>query len=167
MNAPFEHLLWGGSRYFVIFVDDYSGWTTLYTMKKKSEVSDCFKKYNLYAEKHTGTLIGSINVIKRAQETAQELKALIADHSGEYISKKFKFYLIQHDIQHKLTIKNTHLQSGVTERITRAFMDCVRSLMLSAKMNKKFWAQALSTAVHLWNLVISRSFPSNMTQHHR
>ncbi len=27
----------GGSRYFITFIDDYSKWTTVYTMRNKSE----------------------------------------------------------------------------------------------------------------------------------
>ncbi len=44
----------GGSRYFIIFIDDYSKWTTVYTMRNKSESLECFKKFHMYAETHTG-----------------------------------------------------------------------------------------------------------------
>ena len=44
VNGTVEVPFFGGSRYFVTFIDNYSRWTALYTIKKKSEVFDCFKK---------------------------------------------------------------------------------------------------------------------------
>lgn len=167
VNGPIEVPSLGGSRYFVTFIDDYSRWTTLYTMKAKSEVFNCFKQYHSYAEKHTGARIGSVNVIKRTQKTAQEVQALRTDNGGEYLSNEFKSYIMEHGIQHQLTVAYTPQQNGVAERMNRTLMDCVRSLLLTAKVDKKFWAEALSTAVYIRNRVISRSLPPNITPHHR
>ncbi len=35
VNGPIEVPSQGGSRYFVTFIDDFSRWTTVYTMKQK------------------------------------------------------------------------------------------------------------------------------------
>ena len=101
-------------------------------MKKNSEVFNCSKKYHACARKHTGAQIGSVNVMKRTQKAAQELKAFRTDNGGEYLSNKFKSYLIQHGIQHQLTTTYTTQQNGIAEQINRALMDCVQSLLLSA-----------------------------------
>ena len=55
--------------------------------EEKSEVFGWLKKYHAYAEKHTGAQIGSVNVIKRIQKTAKELKALKTGNGGEYFLK--------------------------------------------------------------------------------
>ncbi len=46
-------------------------------------------------------------------------------------------------------------------------MDCVRSLLHTAKLEKKFWAEALATAVYIRNRVFSQSLPKDVTPHHR
>ena len=167
VNGPLEVPSLGGSRYFVTFIDDFSRWTSLYTMKTKSETFSCFKKFHAYAEKHTGARIESLNVVKRSSKSAEELKALRTDNGGEYISLEFKSYLQEHGIQHQLTVAYTPQQNGVAERMNRTLLDCVRSLIHTAQLDKNFWAEALSTAVHIRNRVTSRSLPHNTTPYQR
>ncbi len=167
VNGPLEVPSLGGSRYFVTFIDDFSRWTSLYTMKDKSETFDCFKKYHSHAERHTGAKIRSVNVIRRTRKTAEELKELRADNGGEYLSNEFKSYLEDHGIQHQLTIAYTPQQNGVAERMNRTLVDCVRSLLHTTKLDKKFWVEALSTAVYVRNRVFSRPLPKNTTPYHR
>ncbi len=167
VNGPFEVSSLGVSRYFVTFIDDFSRWTSLYTMKAKSETFKCFKRFHVYAEKHTGARIESVNVIKRTSKTAEELKTLRIDNGGEYISNEFKSYLQEHGIQHQLTVAYTPQQNGVAERMNRTLMDCVRSLLYTAKLDKKFWAEALSNAVYIRNRMVSRSLPKNITPYER
>ena len=57
VNGPLETPSLGGSRYLVTFIDDFSRWTTLYTMNSNSETSACFKLYYASAERHTGSKI--------------------------------------------------------------------------------------------------------------
>ncbi len=166
VNGPLEVPSLGGSRYFVTFIDDFSRWTSLYTMIAKLETFDCSKKYHAHAERHTGAKIGSVNVIRRSRKTAEELKALRTDNGGEYLSNAFKSYLQQHGIQHQLTVTYTPQQNGVAERMNRTLVDCVRSLLQTAKLEKKFWAEALSTAVYVRNRVTSSSLPRNITPYH-
>ncbi len=167
VNGPLDITSLGGSRYFVTFIDDFSRWTSLFTMKTKSEVFECFKRFHAYAEKHTGARIGSVNVIKRTSKTAEELKAIRTDNGGEYISNEFKSYLLKHGIQHQLTVAYTPQQNGVAERMNRTLLDCVRSLLHTAKLDKKFWAEALATAVYIRNRMVSRSLPKHVTPHQR
>ncbi len=167
VNGPLEVPSIGGSHYFVTFIDDFSRWTSLYTMKAKSDTFECFKKFHVQAERHTGTRIGSVNIIKRSNKPAEELKAIRTDNGGEYISNEFKSYLQKHGIQHQLTVAYTPQQNGVAERMNRTLMDSVRSLLQTAHLDKKFWAEALSTAVHIRNRVFSRSLPRNTTPYER
>lgn len=63
----------GGSDYFVIFVDDYSWYTVLYCIKRKSEVFLKFKEYKQVSETQTG----------------YKLQKLRSDNGGEYQSLEF------------------------------------------------------------------------------
>ncbi len=89
------------------------------------------------------------------------------DNGGEYISNQFKEYLSQHGIEHQLTIAYTPQQNGVAERMNRTLLDLIRSMLHTAKIEKRFWAEALSTAVYIRNRVTSRALPDNTTPYFR
>ena len=164
--GPLEVQSLGGSRYFVTFIDDYSKWTVVYTMRHKSDTFSCFKKFHTYAETHTGRKVEKLNVIQRSKKNAEQIKALRTDNGGEYISSEFKKYLEEHGNMHQLTVAYTPQQNGVAERMNRTLMDLVRSMMHTAETPKKFWAEALATAVYVRNRVISRSLPKATTPYH-
>ena len=54
-------------------------------------------------------------------------------------------------IRHELTVPKTPEQNGVAERLNRTLVEMARSMLLDAKLPKKFWAEAVSTAVYLKN----------------
>ena len=166
VNGPLETPSHGGSRYFITFIDDYSKWTVVFTMRKKSDALTCFKKFHKLAEKHTGEKVNRLNIIKRTQLNPEKVKALRTDNGGEYISGPFKSYLEENGIKHQLTIAYTPQQNGVAERMNRTLLDLVRSMLHHANMDKRFWAEALSTAVYIRNRVTSRSLPTDTTPHH-
>jgi hypothetical protein len=66
-----------GSRFFVLFTDDYSGWRCVYFLKNKSEVADAFKEYMGILRSETGHLIHTLR----------------SDNGGEFISHIFKIWL--------------------------------------------------------------------------
>ena len=55
------------------------------------------------------------------------------------------------------TIPYTPEQNGVAERINRTILETAKSMLSFAKLDKFFWAEAVSTAVYIRN----RSLPSN------
>lgn len=155
----------GGSRYFITFIDDFSKWTTVYTMQSKSESFDCFKRFHRHAE----TLLN--NQVQRLEFTyytndVHKLKSIRSDNGGEYLSNGFCNYLDSHGIHHQLTVAYTPQQNGVAERMNRTLMDLVRSMLHHKNMDRHFWAEALSTAVYIRNRVTSHGLPANITPHH-
>ena len=67
----------GGAIYYVSFIDDFSRNTSLYFLKKKSEVFSKFKEYKALVENQTG----------------KKIKVLRIDNGGELCEKEFeKFY---------------------------------------------------------------------------
>lgn len=133
--GPVEVPSLGGARYFVSFIDDFSKWTVVYTMTHKSKVLDCFKDYKALAEKHTSKNLQRIRVHEyHNPESAQTedpllLKALRSDNGGEYLSSDFKSFLVEHGIQHQLTVTHTPQQNGVAERMNRTLLNLVRSML--------------------------------------
>ncbi len=164
--GPLEIPSHGGSRYFVTFIDDFSRWTVVYMMKKKSESFECFQRYHKMAQTHTGRKLRTVHTHRSAQVAHARLKTLRTDNGGEYLANEFKEYLRQYGIAHQTTVAYTPQQNGVAERMNRTLLDLVRSMLHGKSMDKRFWAEALQTAVYIRNRVVSRALAENITPHH-
>eukprot|EP00794_Sanderia_malayensis_P014530 gene14530-biopygen11634 len=125
----------GGSRYYVTFTDDFSRYTVIYFLKKKSEVFGKFKEY----------------VATMENLTEKKVKGLRSDNGGEYVSDEFNQFCINRGIRRELTIPMSPQQNGVAERLNRTLMESTRSMLHHAKLPLRFWAKALNTAVYLRN----------------
>ena len=79
--------------------------------------------------------------------TEKKMKILRSDNGGEYTSKEFSNYLKEKGIQHQLSIPRTPQQNGVAERMNRTIQETARSMMYNAGQDKKFWAEAVCTAI--------------------
>eukprot|EP00171_Calliarthron_tuberculosum_P023532 IDg23532t1 len=147
-----------------------SNWTMEYTMHRKSESLDRFKRYKAYAELHTNKVVKSVSFNEfegsPLDPGAIKVKCLRSDNGGEYLSNDFKTYLEANGIKHELTVAYTPQQNGVAERMNRTLMNLVRSMLHHKRVEKRFWAEALATAVYVRNRVTSRALSSNTTPHH-
>ena len=76
---------------------------------------------------------------------------LRTDNGGEYVSKKFDSYLKAEVIHHELTVPKIPEQNGVAERLNRTLVETAHSMLLDAKLLKKYWGEAVRTAVYLKN----------------
>ena len=63
-----------GRRYVVSYVDDYSNFSMVYFLARKSDQEQAFDMFKSWAETHTG----------------RKIKLLHCDRGGEYMSNKFK-----------------------------------------------------------------------------
>ena len=124
-----------GCEYFVTFIDDKSRYTWVYVLKSKDQVFGCFKDWKAMVENDTG----------------KKLKAIRSDNGGEYTSKEFQGYLKMAGIRHELTIPKTPEQNGVAERMNRTVVETARCMLAEAGLPKRFWAEAVATAVFLRN----------------
>ena len=131
----------GGSRYFVTFIDDFSRYTVVYTMKTKGETLLKFKEYVALMENATGHKVMKLRTIKR----------LRTDNGGEYTSNEFNQYCKDKGIQRELTIPYSPQQNGVAERMNRTILDLARSMLHQTNLGFEFWAEAIATAVYIRN----------------
>jgi transposase InsO family protein len=74
--GPSPTTSYGGSSYFVSFIDDFSRKVWVYMLKKKSDVFTVFKQFRALVENITGRTI----------------KCLRTDNGGEFTSKEFDNY---------------------------------------------------------------------------
>lgn len=133
--GPMESLSIGGSRYYVLFIDDYSRMAFIYFMKNKNEVFRIFKEFQFMVEK----------------QKERKIKVLRTDNGGEFCSHDFEKYLKQQGIIHQKTNAYTPQQNGLSERMNRSLVEKARCLMFDAGLPKKFWAEAVNTSLYLRN----------------
>jgi hypothetical protein len=106
-TAPLELIhtdVWGpaiwssnGSRYYVSFIDDYTRFTWIYTLRYKSDVHRTFLEFQSHVER------------------LLDKRILCAQSEwGEY--QHLNTYLMSVGIQHHVSCPHTHQQNGVAER---------------------------------------------------
>ncbi|CAG4987165.1 unnamed protein product [Colias eurytheme] len=137
--GPMETISEGKSRYFLLFVDDYSRMAFVYFLKAKNEAFKYFKVYKALVEK----------------QTQKSIKILRTDNGGEFCSTEFESFLDKEGIVHQKTNPHTPEQNGLCERLNRTVVERARCLLFDAKMEKKFWAEAVNTAVYLRNRTLA------------
>ena len=125
----------GGAEYFLTFVDHHSRYAWVYPLRTKDQVFERFVQWKALVEKSSG----------------KKLKILRTDNGGEFTSTQFEDFLKTEGIRHERTIPKTPQQNGVAERLNRTLVEMSRSMLLDAKLSKKYWAESISTAVYLRN----------------
>lgn len=137
----------GGSKFFLTFIDDYSHKSFVFMIKQKSEVFEKFKEFKSLAETQTG----------------RKIKILRTDGGSEYIGKEFIKLFKRSGIMHQTTTAYTPQQNGVAERLNRTLAEKARCMLIDANLSVKFWAEAINTAAYIINRIPCRSTAENKT----
>lgn len=133
--GPMPKDSWGGARYFITFIDDFSRKIFIYFMKRKSEAFDMFKTFKSLVE----------------NQTDRKIKKLRTDNGTEYMNDSFEHYLKCNGIIHQTTVPYTPQQNGVAERTNRTLVEKARCLMHEAGCNERMWAESVNTSAYLKN----------------
>ena len=116
--GPMQVISPGGARYYVIFKDDYSGWTVIHFIQCKSEVEEKFKNYTTRLRVEKGKAVNTLRT----------------DRGGEYVGKSFNDWLESEGIRHEMSAAYTPQQNGVSERYNRTEMESTRCLLFARKV---------------------------------
>lgn len=137
--GPMEVMSIGGSKYFLLLVDDFSRMSFVYFIKSKSDVFQFFKQFKTSVEKQLG----------------RKIKMFRSDQGGEFCGNQFESFLRDEGIIHQKTNAYTPEQNGLAERLNRTLVEKARCLLFDANLHKKFWAEAVNTANYLRNRCIA------------
>ncbi|KAJ8466528.1 hypothetical protein OPV22_029080 [Ensete ventricosum] len=137
-----------GALYFVTFIDDFSRKVWAYALKTKDHVINIFKEFHARVER----------------ETERQLKCIRSDNGGEYIGL-FNDYCRSHGIQHELIVPGTPQHNAIAERMNRTIMKKIRCMLSQAKLPKRFWDEALRTAVDVINLSPCTALDGDVAEH--
>lgn len=132
MAVPF----FGGFRYYISFIDDFTKFSWLYPLKQKSEAFGAFKSFQFMVQNQFGTTI----------------KLFRTDNGREYVNNQFANFLQRLGILHQKTFPYTTEQNGVAECKHRHLIDIVITLLHTARLPVTFWVEALATT----NILINR-----------
>lgn len=86
-----------------------------------------------------------------------KIKTLNTDHGGEYLGGDFTSYLKSKGTTQKLSVHDTHQESGVAERRNRTIVERTRALIHASGLPKNLWAEAARHAVWLLNRTTTKA----------
>lgn len=133
--GPIEQTSLNGSRYFLLFKDDYSHFRFVYFLKHKSEVAEKCKNFVRLAEKECG----------------HPIRIIQSDNGTEYVNEQVKTFLDENGIRHRRTVPYTPEQNGSAEREMRTVMEAARTMIHDKELSPKLWAEAVNCAVFVLN----------------
>ncbi|GKD00675.1 retrovirus-related pol polyprotein from transposon TNT 1-94 [Tanacetum coccineum] len=136
LYAPMSVESSGGSRYFMLFVDDYNRMSWVYFLKSKSKAFDNFNHFKAIVEKQSGC----------------HIKTLRTNQEGEYLSKEFNTFCEDNRIHRELTTPYTPQQNSVVERKNRTIVEMGRSMINARGVPKQFWAEVVANAMYILNI---------------
>lgn len=145
--GPITPPTWNGKRYIVTFTDDYTHFTTVYLMEKKSEVIQHFFTFSQMV----------------SSQFEKKISRLRCDNGGEYSSNEFKQMCRDSGIQIEYTVAYSPEQNGVAERLNRTLLDKARCMIAESKMDKQFWGEAVLNATYITNRSPTRALKMNKT----
>jgi hypothetical protein len=122
----------------VSFIDDFSKFTWIYLLKKKSNVFQRFHDFQ--------------NHVERLFD--KKIITMQTDWGGEY--QKLSSFFQRVGITHHVSCPHAHQQNGSAERKHRHIVEVGLSLLAQASMPLKFWDEAFLTATYLINRIPSK-----------
>jgi hypothetical protein len=130
-----------GARYYVLFKDVYRKYNTLYFLKHKLEIADCFLDFMKTVFTATG----------------RHVQLLRGDGKTEHINNYLKNQLSLLGIQLQTSVTYTPEQNGIAERDHRLKVESARSQIHEKGVPLKLWAEAINYSVYVLNRTISKS----------
>ncbi|CAI6001296.1 unnamed protein product [Closterium sp. NIES-65] len=152
-EAPLQTLhmdVWGPARvhgqghehYFLLVVDDYSRYTTVFPLRSKGDVTEVLIDWIRAARLQLRRSFGSDFPVLR----------LHSDRDGEFSSVLLRAYCRARGIRQTFTLSDSPQQNGIAERRIGMVMDVARTSMMHAAAPHFLWPFAVQYAAHQLNL---------------
>ncbi|CAI7772879.1 unnamed protein product [Closterium sp. NIES-54] len=139
----------GHERYFLLVVDDYSRYTTVFPLRSKGEVTEELFDWIRAARLRLRESFGSDFPVLR----------LHSDRGGEFSSACLGGFCRAQGIRQTFTLPTSPQQNGIAERRIGMVMDVARTSMIHAAAPNFLWPFAVQYAVHQLNLQPRVSLP--------
>ncbi|CAI7863497.1 unnamed protein product, partial [Closterium sp. NIES-54] len=132
----------GHERYFLLVVDDYSRYTTVFPLRSKGEVTEVLIDWIRTARLRLRESFGSDFSVLR----------LHSDRGGEFSSALLGAFCRAQGIRQTFTLPASPQQNGIAGRRIGMVMDVARTSMIHAAAPHFLWPFAVQYAAHQLNL---------------
>ncbi|CAI7766289.1 unnamed protein product [Closterium sp. NIES-54] len=139
----------GHERYFLLVVDDYSRYTTVFPLRSKGEVTEVLIDWIRVALLQLRERFGSDFPVLRLHSV----------RGGEFSSDLLRAFCRAEGIRQTFTLPASPQQNGIAERRTGMVMDVARTSMIHAAAPHFLWPFAVQYAAHQINLQPRVSLP--------
>ncbi|CAI7859089.1 unnamed protein product, partial [Closterium sp. NIES-54] len=139
----------GHERYFLLVVDDYSRYTTVFPLHSKGAVTEVLIDWIRAARLQLTERFGSDFPVLR----------LHSDRGGEFSSDLLGAFCRAEGIRQMFTLPASPQQNGIAERRIGMVMDVARTSMIHAAAPHFLWPFAVQYAAHQINLQPRVSLP--------
>ncbi|CAI7889946.1 unnamed protein product, partial [Closterium sp. NIES-54] len=139
----------GHERYFLLVVDDYSRYTTVFPLRSKGEVTKVLIDWIRAARLQLRERFGSDFPVLR----------LHSNRGGEFSSDLLRAFCRAEGIRQTFTLPASPQQNGIAERRIGLVMDVARTSMIHAAAPHFLWPFAVQYAAHQINLQPRVSLP--------
>ncbi|CAI7811994.1 unnamed protein product [Closterium sp. NIES-53] len=139
----------GHERYFLLVVDDYSRYTTVFPLRSKGEVPKVLINWIRGARRRLSERFGLDLPVLR----------LHSDRGGEFSSDLLRAFCRAEGIRQTFMLPASPQQNGIAERRIGIVMDVARTSMIHAAAPHFLWPFAVQYAAHQINLQPCVSLP--------
>ena len=138
--GPMQCTSWGGGRYLLVIVDGSSRFIWHEALASKSDASDALDRF----------------IAKFEATFTYRVRRLHTDNGGEFVNGRLKTLLADAGINHTLSVAYNLQSNGLVERTNRSLIERIRTLLVSSRLDLRFWAEAAIHAVRTLNVVPKR-----------
>ncbi|CAI7934173.1 unnamed protein product, partial [Closterium sp. NIES-54] len=139
----------GHERYFLLVVDDYSRYTTVFPLRSKGDVTEVLIDWIRATRLQLRRSFGSDFPVLR----------LHSDRGGEFSSGLLRAYCCARGIRQTFMLPDSPQQNGIAERRIGMVMDVARTSMMHVAAPHFLWPFAVRYAAHQINLQPRVSMP--------
>ncbi|GKD88331.1 retrovirus-related pol polyprotein from transposon TNT 1-94 [Tanacetum coccineum] len=123
------------NKYTLVIVDEYSKYTWVFCLKKKSDAAECIMSF-----------------IKKMENFNEvRVKELRSDNGTKFRNHKLEEFCDEIRISHNFSSPCTPEQNGVAKRRNITLIEAAKTMLNSAKLPKQFWGEAVNTACYTQN----------------
>ncbi|CAI7783224.1 unnamed protein product, partial [Closterium sp. NIES-54] len=139
----------GHERYFLLVVDDYSRYTTVFPLRSKGEVPEVLIDWIRSARRQ----------LRESFDSDLPVLRLHSDRGGEFSSDLLRAFCRSEGIRQTFTLPASPQQNGIAERRIGIVMDVARTSMIHAAAPHFLWPFAVQYTAHQIKLQPRVSLP--------
>ncbi|MBW0475847.1 hypothetical protein O181_015562 [Austropuccinia psidii MF-1] len=115
----------GGAKYFMIIVDQCTGYINIKFLKLKNEAYMHSNNFKEQAE----------------NELQRRIQSITPDGGGEFVNSNFRKLTEEYGVNHIISPPYTPQNNGIAKRGNHLIIEKTRCLLLQSKLPPQFWAE--------------------------